>query len=88
MKLLPIRQAESLLMHFAKDASDGEVSAFTAKKDRSVTIRKTPDQAIITEDGFEQKTITLDASDKSGIRKTLREIMDREFPRSHKIYCT
>ena len=55
----------------------------TYKRDRSVAVvRLGHDEFEIREDGFEQKT---HASSLKGLKKLLRRLLKREFPRSRKI---
>ena len=55
----------------------------TYKRDRSVAVvRLGADAFEVREDGFEQKT---HLSDFKGLKKLLKKLLKREFPRSRKI---
>lgn len=55
----------------------------TFKRDRSVTImRRAEDRYNVKEDGFESQTFETDIK---GMRKLLKMLLRREFPRSNKI---
>lgn len=55
----------------------------TYKRDRSVAVvRLGADAYEIREEGFERKTYT---SDLKGLKRLLRKLLKREFPRSRKI---
>lgn len=55
----------------------------TYKRDRSVIIRRTGDDAFtVAEDGFRTETFT---TNFKGMKKLLKTLLKREFPRSNKI---
>lgn len=55
----------------------------TFKRDRSVVIRRTGEDAFsITENGFETATFS---ENIKGMKKLLKTLLKREFPRSNKI---
>lgn len=55
----------------------------TFKRDRSVVItRVNEDRYEVTEDGFERNRF---ACDHKGLKKLLKTLLKREFPRSNKI---
>ncbi len=55
----------------------------TFKRDRSVVIlRLAADEYSVKENGFQQETFT---TDLKGMRKLLKTLLKREFPRSNKI---
>ena len=55
----------------------------TYKRDRSVAVvRRGPDTFEIREDGFERKT---HVSDLKGLKRLLKKLLKREFPRSRKV---
>lgn len=55
----------------------------TYKRDRSVHIVKNNDNAFtITESGFQENTFS---SDLKGMKKLLKTLLKREFPRSNKV---
>lgn len=67
-----------------KKLSIGEgVDLRTFKRDRSVVIRKTADNSyVIHEDGFEKNRFE---SDCKGLKKLVKMLLKREFPRSNKV---
>lgn len=52
------------------------------KKDRSVEITRLRNSFLIGEDGFEKKSYEIK---EEGLRHELKKIIEREFPRSHKV---
>ncbi|MGL1862810.1 MAG: hypothetical protein OCC46_09850 [Pseudodesulfovibrio sp.] len=55
----------------------------TFKRDRSVVIlRMADDEYTVKENGFQKETF---ATDLKGMRKLLKTLLKREFPRSNKI---
>ena len=58
------------------------------KKDRSLTVRVTEEGVTLAEDGFVKEETFFPAEEKSGIKKALKEAFAREFPRSHRVYCS
>lgn len=56
----------------------------TCKRDRGVAIRRTGDDAFeVREFGYRTGTVT---ADLKGMKKLLRTLLKREFPRSKKIH--
>ena len=88
MKSLPLRQAEKTLLTAASGDAPKEVSAYTFKKDRSLTVRVTEEGVMLCEDGYVKEETFFPAEEKSGLKKALKEAFSREFPRSHRVYCT
>lgn len=73
----------TILTRLKKLASGRELKLLTYKRDRSVVIRRVGEDAFhISEDGFETRTFT---SDFKGLKKLLKTLLKREFPRSNKI---
>ncbi len=88
MKSLPLRQAEKTLLSAAVSSVERCVRAYTFKKDRFVSMQVLADGTITVEEyGFRKETAAYLSSDKSAIRKALKEAFAREFPRSHRVYC-
>ena len=86
MKSLPIRQAERLLLSAAAGSEETEVAMYTAKKDRSLTVRVTGGTVTIAEKGYERQETSFPSEERSAAKKALKEAIDREFPRSHRVY--
>ena len=67
-----------------KKLPDGAVlELLTFKRDRGVAVRKTGDVFEVREFGFRDETCTEDAA---GLKKRLKTILKREFPRSNKVH--
>ena len=64
---------------------DNFVSMKSFKKDRIVTIIRTEQRFLVEENGFRKGIYSVEI-DK--IKKTLREVIKNEFPRSHQIMIT
>jgi len=61
----------------------GGMDLRTYKRDRSVIITRTGDDGYeVVEDGFEQNRFEVDGKE---LKKLLKTLMKREFPRSNKI---
>ncbi len=58
----------------------------TKKKDRTVSIKKEKNNYRIYEDGFRNENFLI--SDQKNLKKTLKELIEIEFPRSHEILVT
>lgn len=53
MRLIPIKQATTLLKRMCDDKSKyREIKLFTAKKDRSITVKNTGTELTLIEDGY------------------------------------
>jgi len=73
----------AILSRLKKLPIGGGIDLRTFKRDRSVVIRRDEDDSFtITENGFRSETF---ASDIKGMRKLLKTLLKREFPRSNKI---
>lgn len=83
MKLIELKQAQRTAISNLKTKRYDELQFYTFKKDRSVVINFTQDQALLTESGYLDETISLD---NSNAKKILKTAFNREFPRSHKVY--
>lgn len=67
-------------------AIGGRIELKTYKRDRGITIIKSAaDQLKIIEDGFERNESTIPAAK---LKKTLRSLLKKEFPRSNKVRLT
>jgi hypothetical protein len=67
-----------------KKLPDGAVlELLTFKRDRGVAVRKTGELFEVKEFGYRDETATEDAA---GLKKRLKAILKREFPRSNKVH--
>ena len=67
-----------------KKLSDGAVlELLTFKRDRGVAVRKTGPLFEVREFGFRDETCT---ENLAGLKKRLKTILKREFPRSNKVH--
>lgn len=60
------------------------VSILTFKKDRKVSVIKRTDFYDVIEDGFFKETFK--ALDERGVRKLLKSMVKKEFPRSNRLH--
>jgi len=73
----------SILIRLKKLPRGFGIDLRTFKRDRSVTIRRNGDDTFtVTENGFRSETFTTGIKD---MRKLLKMLLKREFPRSNKI---
>nr|WP_321513651.1 hypothetical protein [uncultured Pseudodesulfovibrio sp.] len=71
------------LTRLKKLAPGSGLELLTYKRDRSIHIVKSDDDAfIITESGFQENVFS---SDLKSMKKLLRTLLKREFPRSNKV---
>ena len=67
----------------ARDEPPMEIQILSFKKDRSITLRMSPEGTVeVSENGFDQRTFYCSIED---LPKLIREVSDREFPRSHNV---
>ncbi len=58
----------------------------TRKKDRTVSIKKIDNKYELTEDGFKKAVYRV--NDEKTLKKSLKDLIEMEFPRSHEILVT
>lgn len=58
----------------------------TRKKDRTVSIKKINNGYELTEDGFKREVYRI--NDEKELKKSLKDLIEMEFPRSHEILVT
>lgn len=85
--MIDIGSAVLVLCRHAKGLQEGEgVRLSTYKRDRHVTIFRLSGGAFrVVEDGFQKWQSDMDGS---ALKKCLRAIIKREFPRSNKAHVT
>lgn len=62
------------------------VSILTFKKDRKVSVMKRENYYDVIEDGFFKETFT--NLDDKGVRKLLKSMVKKEFPRSNRLHLS
>ncbi|WP_319470946.1 hypothetical protein [uncultured Pseudodesulfovibrio sp.] len=73
----------NILTRLKKTAIGSGIDLRTYKRDRSVVIMRTAtDSFSVRENGFRQETFDVDTK---GLKKLLKTLLKREFPRSNKI---
>lgn len=74
----------NILSKLKKMPTGHYIELLTFKKDRSITMVKMANrQLLIIQEGFEQKKFEI-APEK--LKKTLKTLLKKEFPRSHKVH--
>lgn len=75
--------AETIIRKLKKTPTGKGLDLRTYKRDRSVIIIRTKEDTFsVTEDGFDKDNFT---TDFKGMKKTLKKLLKKEFPRSNKI---
>lgn len=83
MSWVPINAAERTVLNFiSKLEGDHKLVVLSFKKDRTVTFTKQGDDILIMEEGFKRETFIVRSED---LKKNVKEILSKEFPRSHKV---
>jgi hypothetical protein len=86
MEIMPwvsIRSAEKTTLNLLARMDDTSILTIKSfKKDRTATILKNDNIFQVNEDGFRKKIFRVDSDH---IRKSIREIIEVEFPRSHQV---
>ena len=86
MPWVPVRSVEKTVMNILfSNEKDNLISMKSFKKDRIVTIIRTEKSFLVEENGFRKVIYSVEID---RIKKTLREIIKNEFPRSHQIMIT
>ncbi len=83
MSWIPIRSVEkNIYSTIIKMDENHILSIKSFKKDRIVTVKKIDDMYQIDENGFRNVQLKVDAQT---LKKTMKEIIELEYPRSHKV---
>ncbi|UNT95753.1 hypothetical protein [Allobaculum mucilyticum] len=85
MKLIPLRQAQTMWMNALRAKPFTSLTLYTFKKDRSVSLEQKEGKLILHENGYIHQDIELDGSKD---KKLLKEAFSREFPRSTRLYLS
>ncbi len=87
MPWMPKKAVEKSVASMLINMEDHRMIAMkTKKKDRTVSIKKEKNNYRIYEDGFRNENFLI--SDQKNLKKTLKELIEIEFPRSHEILVT
>lgn len=87
MRLIPIKQAETLLRKISSNKSKyEEIKLLTVKKDRSITVKNDGEKLTLTEDGYLHFTEEYKLTDPAVCRHALLAAFKKEFPRSNRAY--
>lgn len=82
--MIDLGSALSTALSRLKRLPDGAVlTLLTFKRDRGVAVRKTGGAFEVREFGYRDETATEDAA---GLKKRLKGVLRREFPRSNKVH--
>lgn len=85
MRLIGEKHAQKTLERALKNSGDFSLTFYTLKKDRSLAIQRCGQRLIIQEEGYTSKLWEEDVHSPT-LKKQLRALWQREFPRSHKLY--
>lgn len=86
MPWIPIRSVEKHLYKMAIKMADGYVLTVKSfKKDRIVSIKKVGGSFEINEDGFKKEKFVVD---EDALRKSIKDIINSEYPNSHELMVT
>ena len=83
MPWIPIRSVDKhVYSMLVKMDNNYMLTIKSFKKDRIVTVKKLEGRFNIIEEGFRNENFTVDEKD---LKKTMKEIIELEYPRSHKV---
>ncbi len=83
MPWMPIRSLDKHLHSMLIKMDDNHMITIKSfKKDRIVTVKKLDGEFNIIEEGFRNENFTVEEKD---VKKTMKDIIDLEYPRSHKV---
>lgn len=89
MRLIPVKQATTLLKRMCDDKSKyHEIKLLTAKKDRSITVKNTGTELTLIEDGYLHFSKNYSLKEISTCRHAVQAAFKKEFPRSNRAYLT
>lgn len=87
MRLIPVKQANALLKKMCDVKSKcREIKLFTAKKDRSITVKNNGTELTLIEDGYLHFAKTYSLNETSTCRHAIQAALKKEFPRSNRAY--
>jgi hypothetical protein len=83
MPWIPIRSVDKhVYSMLVKMDNNYMLTIKSFKKDRIVTVKKLEGRSNIIEEGFRNENFTVDEKD---LKKIMKEIIELEYPRSHKV---
>lgn len=83
MPWIPIRSVDKHVHSMLIKMDDNHMLTIKSfKKDRTVTVKKFGGEFNIIEEGFRNQNLTID---EKSLKKTMKDIIDLEYPRSHKV---
>jgi hypothetical protein len=83
MPWIPIRSVDKHVYSMLLKMDDKYVLTIKSfKKDRIVTVKKVDGKFNIIEEGFRTENFIVDEKD---LKKTMKDIIELEYPRSHKV---
>ncbi len=83
--MLNLAQAVNTMFKYIKENETEEITLYTYKKDRFITVRKINEFSYeMLEHGFNDKTMLFDSFE--ALKKQLKKAVRLEFPRSHSAY--
>jgi hypothetical protein len=83
MPWIPIRSVDKHVHSMLIKMDDNRMLIIKSfKKDRIVTVKKSAGKFNIIEEGFRTENIHIEEKD---LKKTMKDIIELEYPRSHKV---
>ncbi|WP_334204511.1 hypothetical protein [Lactobacillus amylovorus] len=87
MRLIPVKQATTLLKRICNDKSKyREIKLLTAKKDRSITVKNNGIELTLIENGYLHFSKNYSLKEISTCRHAVQATFRKEFPRSNRAY--
>lgn len=84
MRLVPLKQGVATVLGLCAKGAEGTVRLLTFKKDRLVAVSAHEGLVRLEEEGFERISLAFGAGPVA--KRAVREAIQREFPRSNKVY--
>ena len=87
MRLIPVKQAETLLKKICSNKSKYiEIKLLTAKKDRAISVKSDGLKLILIEAGYLHFTKEYELADTATCRHAVLAAFKKEFPRSSRAF--
>ena len=87
MRLIPVKQATTLLKRICNDKSKyREIKLLTAKKDRSITVKNNGTELTLIENGYLHFSKNYSLKEISTCRHAVQADFRKAFPRSNRAY--
>lgn len=84
MKLISIKEARKIINRQLKNKSPLKTTIYTFKQDRYISFLCNNDGLHIDESGYNKRKFIV--SDPNSWKHTLKEVLNKEFPRSRNVY--